>query len=241
MSSLLNKMFFPRNIFLYWLWSPSSLVRVIHMNFLRFSAILGFIIIGIMSRLIPHPPNFTSINAIALVSALFFGSRWLSFATVTLTVFLSDLIIGFHSTMPFVYLSFGLISLMGYKIREGVNLQRIPIVCLATSLIFFVISNFGEWAIGSLYPKTLSGFLLCYTSAVPFFFNQVLGDLIYGNLLFTLCSFLRALIKTPCSEKSFEIFWKRRTSPWFFSFFKLRGFYVLRSFGQGRWNFGFAR
>jgi hypothetical protein len=160
------------------------------MHITRLLTILGLIMIGIMSRLLPHPPNFTSINAIALFSAFYLGNRWLSFATVFLTLFLSDRALGFHSTMPYIYFSFGLIVMIGYKFKSNISLYRLPIISMATSLLFFLISNFGVWMIGFLYPKTINGLGLCYLAALPFLRNQILGDLTYGILLFGLFYFM---------------------------------------------------
>lgn len=154
------------------------------MDISRFLTIIGFITIGLLSRLLPHPPNFTAINAIALCGACYLGSRWLSFATVLSIVFLTDITLGFHSTMSFVYFSFGLTILIGYKLKNNIALQSIPIVSLATSLLFFLVTNFGIWMVDSLYPKTLTGLGVCYVAAIPFMMNQVLGDLIYSVVLF---------------------------------------------------------
>lgn len=154
------------------------------MNVSRLIAILGFIVIGVLSRLLPHPPNFTAINAIALFSAFYLENRFLSFATVFLTLFLSDIVLGFHSTMSFVYLSFSLSILLGSWFKSRMSLYRIPVLSLASSFLFFLVNNFGVWMTGSLYPKTINGLGLCYLAAVPFFQNQILGDLCYVTVMF---------------------------------------------------------
>lgn len=153
------------------------------MNFSRLLAILGFIMIGVISRLLPHPPNFTSLNAIALLGTIYFQNRWISLAMVFSTLFLSDLFIGFHSTMPFVYLSFGLIISLGYHFKSHRFLKTAPLLCFCSSLLFFFVSNFGVWMTSSLYPKTISGLGVCYLAAVPFLMNQIMGDLVYISIL----------------------------------------------------------
>lgn len=150
----------------------------------RLLAILGLIMLGVISRLLPHPPNFTSISSIALFSAFYLRNCWLSFAIVFSTLFLSDYILVFHATLPFVYLSFGLIILMGYKLKSEIRLFYIAMVCVATSLLFFFITNFGVWMTDFLYPKTLQGLEMCYVAAIPFLMNQIGGDLTYSLLLF---------------------------------------------------------
>jgi len=155
------------------------------MSFSRILVILGMITIGVLSRLLPHPPNFTSMNAIALFAAFYLESRWLSFAIVVATLLLSDLILGFYPTMSFVYLSFGLIVLIGSKLKN-ISFKKITFTSFATSFLFYIVTNFGDWLTLSLYPKTVHGLGICYVAAIPFFATQLLGDVTYGLLLFGL-------------------------------------------------------
>jgi len=154
------------------------------MNDSRIGAILAFIIFGIISRFLPHPPNFTALNSIALFSACYLSSLSLSLTTVFAVMLLSDLALGFHPGIPFVYLSFGLIILMGRYLRSNQTLYRVPLFLSASSLLFFVVTSFGEWLTNPLYPKTGFGLGLCYLAGVPFLANQLLGDLTYGLLMF---------------------------------------------------------
>ena len=55
---------------------------------------------------------------------------------------------------------------------------------LAGSVLFFVWTNFGVWAFWNLYPHTLEGLVACYTAAIPFFRNTLLGDVVYSTALF---------------------------------------------------------
>ena len=134
------------------------------------------IIFAILSRFIPHPPNFSPIAAIALLSGNGFTNRWLAFLVPIISLFISDIFLGLHSTIPFVYGSFFLIALLGIKVKK-ISVSTV----LLSSLIFFLISNFGVWLLS--YPITFKGFLACYTLAIPFFFNTILGDLTYSILL----------------------------------------------------------
>lgn len=155
------------------------------MSFSKFYVILGLVGIGVLSRLLPHPPNCTALNAVALLSAYHFKNCGLAFAALCATLFLSDSLIGYHSMMPFVYFSFGLIILMGFKLKSS-SLTRVSWVSVSSSLVFFFITNFGEWFAGSLYSKTVEGLNLCFLAALPFLGYQVFGDLCYTLLLFTL-------------------------------------------------------
>lgn len=146
--------------------------------------ILGFIFLGMMSRLLPHPPNFTALNAIALFSICSLGNLGISLFTVFATMLLNDLVFGFHSSMCFVYLSFGLIVLMGYGLKSKRSLIRTSFLLALSSLLFFIITNFGIWLVGSMYPKTIIGLELCYLAALPFLANNLMGTLLYGGMLF---------------------------------------------------------
>lgn len=150
----------------------------------RFFVLFGFIFTALLSRFLPHPPNFTAINAVALFSAYAYNDLRLSFAIVCCTMLLSDLVLGLHSLMPFVYFCIGAVTLMS-KIRFRCS---IPVTLTAGSILFFLVVNFGVWQFDGIYPNTLEGLALCYIAALPFFANQLLGDLLFGALLFGLFS-----------------------------------------------------
>ena len=137
--------------------------------------VLAIIIFGILARLIPHPPNFSPVTAIALFSGLNFKNKKFAFLIPILILFISDLFIGISMINIFVYSGFLLVVQLGSKISS----IRFLNIILA-SLIFFIISNFGVWIIG--YPKTIDGLILCYTMAIPFFGYSLAGDLFFGYL-----------------------------------------------------------
>lgn len=138
--------------------------------------IIGLIVLAILTRLIPHPPNFAPITGIALFSAINFNNRFFKFFVPLISLVIFDLIIGFSLINIFVYLSFIVIVLVGNHFKK-IKLKSI----LISSVVFFIISNFGVWLIG--YPKTVSGIIMCYTAAIPFFINTILGDLFYSYIL----------------------------------------------------------
>lgn len=149
----------------------------------RSLAILGFVFLGILSRFIPHPSNFTAINAIALLSTYSLGSLWLSLFTVFTIMLFTDLILGFHSCLIFVYLSYGLTILMGHWVSSKKTLTHNALLLLSSSLIFFFITNFGVWLTTSTYPKTYTGLGICYLNAIPFLLNQTAGSFFYSFLI----------------------------------------------------------
>ena len=71
---------------------------------------ISLILILALARLIPHPPNFTPIIAVAILSGYFFKNIYLSFATLLIAMLLADAFIGFYNHMLFVYLSLFLIA-----------------------------------------------------------------------------------------------------------------------------------
>jgi len=144
------------------------------------------ILILALARLIPHPMNFTPVIAVAIMSGYFFKNIYLSFATLIISMLVADLFIGFYENMIFVYLSLLLISFSFYKLSKKINFKNLFIYGFAGSVIFFIISNFGVWALGSPgvsnlpYDKSLSGLIECYIFAIPFFPNTFLSTLIFS-------------------------------------------------------------
>ena len=136
---------------------------------------ISLILILAFARLIPHPPNFTPIIAVALVSGYFFKNINLSLLILLVAMLLSDLFIGFYENMIFVYASLLLITFVFHKISKKINYKNLFIYCFAGSLIFFIFSNFGVWALGSpgvldvAYERNISALVECYILAIPIF------------------------------------------------------------------------
>jgi hypothetical protein len=154
-------------------------------NTSRLLAILLAILGASALRLVPHPPNFTPIGAMALFSGAYLGRRGLmALAAPFGAMLFSDAIIGFHTGMPFVYISIAAIVAIGWLALQRRTPLRIGAAAVASSVLFFIVTNFGTWAVSGMYPTTLSGLAACYVAAVPFFQNTIAGDLFYSGLLF---------------------------------------------------------
>jgi hypothetical protein len=153
-------------------------------NHARLLALLSAIVAAAALRLLPHPPNFTPIGAMALFSGAYLGRRGLAFVAPLGALLLSDALLGFYSGMEFQYLSVALIVLLGWVALSRLSVLRLGVAAVASSVLFFAISNFGVWLVGGMYPRNLSGFGACYVAAIPFFQNTVAGDLFYTALLF---------------------------------------------------------
>lgn len=135
--------------------------------------IILFILISVWFRLIPHLPNFTPVTSLALFSGLMLKRKWLSIGIPLVAMMLSDLVLGFSSISIWVYLGFVLVTIIGWFLN-AMNVKSI----LLSSLVFFIVSNFGAWLIG--YPHTIEGLIMCYTLAIPFFGYSIMGDLFWG-------------------------------------------------------------
>lgn len=164
---------------------------------LRFSVISLMIVLAAFSRLIPHPPNFAPIGAMALFGAAYFSQRYLAFAIPIISMWLSDLVLNnvvygqyfdhfvwFYQGFYWTYGAFIIIGVVGFFMLKKVQLKSVVLASLLAAALFFVISNFGVWATGTMYPNTLSGLITCYAAGLPFFKNTIMGDLVYTGVLF---------------------------------------------------------
>lgn len=151
----------------------------------RILAVLAIILVAALARLIPHPPNVTPLAAMALFAGSYLADRRLAFAVPLAALFLSDLLLGLHATMPFVYAGLAMTVFIGMKvIGNRRDMMRIGGATLASSLVFYVVTNFGVWAAGTMYPHTPAGLAACYVAGLPFLQNGLLGDLAFAALLF---------------------------------------------------------
>tara|TARA_X000000368_G_scaffold85568_1_gene64936 strand:+ start:1560 stop:2114 length:555 start_codon:yes stop_codon:yes gene_type:complete len=171
---------------------------------LNYWGIIILILFASFSRLIPHIPNFTPVGAIALFGGVYFKNKFHAFLITISSLFISDLIINnfflshyfkeftlFYSGFLWQYLSFILIILIGIFSLKKFNFKKLIISTIASSLVFFIITNFGVWINGSLYSKDLIGLVLCYTMAIPFYKGTLLGFLFYSFLLFGIAEFFK--------------------------------------------------
>ena len=153
--------------------------------------LIGIITIAVFSRLIPHPPNFTPLDAIAIFSGAYLGRKWFSFVVPLLILFISDIFLGFYSTIPFVYGAFLINVWVGILIlSKKRNFVRILSSSLLSSIIFFIVSNFGVWRLENLYSKDIMGLVNCYIAAIPFLKNTAYAGIIYSFFIFSLFGLL---------------------------------------------------
>jgi len=159
-------------------------------NYLVILAVL--IALGVAGRLLPHPPNFTPMAAIALFAGFIFIKRYMAVVAVISTMLLCDYF-AFGSlsaswfgskSMFVVYLALLFPIVFKNLLQKKLGVLRIFGAALASSTVFFLATNFAVWAFSPMYEKTLEGLVLCYTMAIPFFQNTVAGDLIWSGAIF---------------------------------------------------------
>ncbi len=168
-------------------------MKIEHKN--QFVLIAGMIVLAAIMRLLPHWPNFTPVAAMALFGGAYISNKKFAFAVPFIAMFLSDLVIGFHNTMWAVYLSFAAIVGIGMLLRENKSVLRTAGAAVASSVLFFVVTNFAVWISGGFYSMDLAGLVQCYVAAIPFYQYSVIGDLFYAGVMFG--AFEYAKVKIP--------------------------------------------
>lgn len=140
----------------------------------------GLIIIGIISRFLPHPPNFTTIGATAVFSGALVARPW-NYLLPILILAVTDFFLGLHQTMFFVYISFILtIFLSEMFLKKSLSPVRAGGLGVANALLFYLITNFGVWLTTPLYPPTLDGLIQSYIMGLPFLRNMLVADIIFS-------------------------------------------------------------
>jgi hypothetical protein len=159
-------------------------------------------LVAALGRLVPHPPNFAPVAAVALFGAAYLPRKWAALIVPVVVMFVSDVLLeaisrlgvyggwmsrtyGFHQGMLVIYGVMMLIAALGFLLREKRSVPRIGLTVLAGSVVFFVVTNFAVWLSGEVpYPKTPAGLAECYVKAIPFFHWTLLGDLFFATVLF---------------------------------------------------------
>ncbi|MCW8813219.1 MAG: hypothetical protein OQK63_03220 [Ignavibacteriaceae bacterium] len=152
-------------------------------------------------RLVPHPPNFAPIAAMALFGGAYFSKKWAAFIVPIAAMFITDLFLGFHETMWAVYLSFAIIVVIGMIMLKQIKIGNVFFASVISSVSFFIITNFGIWLSTPYYEKTGTGLAACYTAAIPFFHQTLLSDLLFVVILFGLFEIIKAKIPSLAKVK----------------------------------------
>lgn len=177
------------------------IVVIMQLKLLAFA----LVIFGVITRLIPHSPNVVPITAITLFGSVYLPKRLFFLPLIILLI--SDFFIGFYGTdMFYVYGSYLLIGVLGLWLRLHKKPLNILGSALSSSILFFIITNFGVWAPpNNWYPHTLDGLLTSYTMALPFFRNSLMGDLGYTILLFGGYEWIQKFAQKYLPQKLFSL------------------------------------
>ncbi|BCT91550.1 hypothetical protein LYSHEL_05740 [Lysobacter helvus] len=158
-------------------------------------ALAGLIFIAALTRLLPHPPNFSPVEAIALFGGAYFAARQWALVVPLVAMFVSDLALGlvnggvyfeYFASAGFwlVYACIALSTVLGFGLRGRVTGGRVLGYSLLGSVLFFLVTNFGTWFGGTMYPQNAQGLVAAYVAGIPFFKWTLLGTLAYSALLF---------------------------------------------------------
>ncbi len=152
--------------------------------------VIGILVLAAaLTRFLPHPMNFSPIGAMALFGGCYISNKRLALLLPLGTMLLSDIVLqifngtGFHPTTLWVYGSFALITCLGFFLRGREQRQTIMVASLVGSILFFFITNFGQWATG-YYGFGSGSLTTSFVQAIPFFRGTIMGDLFYNLLLF---------------------------------------------------------
>ena len=138
--------------------------------------LISFIIVAVLVRLFPHPPNVAPITAVALFAGTHFSRKHWAILMPILAMLVTDVFLGFSMITPIVYLAFVGVTTLGFVLKK-MNIGTV----LLSSLLFFVVTNLGVWFL--YYPLTPEGLMICFTLALPFFGYAVVGDLFFSAAL----------------------------------------------------------
>lgn len=144
---------------------------------------LGLALVAALGRVVPHADNVTPLYAVALLAVAVFP-RGLGLWVPVVAMVSSDIILGMHDTVLFTWTGLLLFVALGHLLRSQRGAGRLALVALAGSTGFFIWTNFGVWLVSGIYSPTWTGLVQCYTLALPFFRNSILGDLAYTAALF---------------------------------------------------------
>ncbi len=135
-------------------------------------------------RLLPHLPNVSPVAAMALFGGAYFADRRIAFIVPFLALFLSDLVLGLHNSMIFVYAGFALTVAIGFLLKDRVTLTNTAFATVLASVLFFLLTNLGAWLTSGLYAKSAEGLMQAYVAGIPFFQNSLLGNLVFVAVIF---------------------------------------------------------
>jgi hypothetical protein len=151
----------------------------------KFIIVLAIIALAAASRLVKHPFNFTPVVAMAIFAGCYLKKYWAVLLPLV-AMLVSDYIIGFYdaAVMASVYVSIALAFYIGWFLQKKVKWFTVIGAALASSVVFFILTNFAVWAFFDWYAHSWQGLVSCFTLSIPFFRNTLVGDVVYTGAFF---------------------------------------------------------
>ncbi|MBK8625686.1 MAG: hypothetical protein IPN86_09065 [Saprospiraceae bacterium] len=183
----------------------------------KFLPVIILMVIGAFGKLLPHIPNFTPTESIAIFGAAYLGSKYMKYIIPLVILYLSDFIINntiarsffveqegivwFDQYMIYNFIALVFIVLVSTKLLKKINATNVFLSILSASIIFFMITNYGSWASEkSIYTNDLSGLLMSYTAGIPFFRTTLLSNLLFSTILFGSYEMIQSLVSKRAAQ-----------------------------------------
>ncbi len=160
----------------------------------------GILLIAVLGRLIPHTSNFTPVESVALFAGAYLSARYFAFLLPLVVLYITDLFLNntilrafyaaddgfiwYKNYMLYSAVSLIVIVAIGSLIKGKIKMWTVGLGAISGSLLFFLVSNFGVWIHSTIYPKTVTGLVECYTLALPFLRNSILSTVLFTAVLF---------------------------------------------------------
>lgn len=157
--------------------------------------------VGVLARLIPHVPNFTPTESIAIFGAAYLGYRYLALLLPLVLIYVSDFFINntiarsffpeteglvfFNEYMLYTASAIILIVMLSKWSLKNVNTKNVIFTVFASTILYYLVTNFSSWAItNSIYPSNMSGLIMAYVAGLPFLKVSILGNLLFSGFMF---------------------------------------------------------
>ncbi|MCK5853259.1 hypothetical protein KAH27_09560 [bacterium] len=145
----------------------------------------SIVLFAALSRFLPHPPNFSPIMALSIFAGAYFSDKRAAFVVPFAAMLISDIFLGLQLISLFVYTSLALGIFIGFLISKKKSVGKVVLASISGSITFFLLTNLGSWFLMPMYqPLSFVSLTECYTLAIPFFRNALIGDLVYCGALF---------------------------------------------------------
>jgi len=166
------------------------------------SLTLAIILIAVaaISRLLPHPHNFSPVGSIALFGGAVLASKYLKYLIPIIALFATDLFLNntilrswypeheglviFSNYMVWPYVAFIFAVVIGHVFIKKISIGSVLGGALGFTIVFFLVSNFGTWLGSGIYAKNLGGLISCMGAGLPFVKATLAGNLFYSTILF---------------------------------------------------------